>query len=207
MATSTNANSVPMLTSSASSVSGTKVEISATTTPVRIVVRNGVPNRGTDLGEGRRQQPVAAHREEDPALTEHQDHHHGGQPDQRPDRDHGGEAWVTHRPERLGERCVDLDVGVLDHAGHDQRDRDVQDGADRERGEDADGHVALRVLGLLRRGRDDVEADVGEEHQGRAGEDPADAERAGRQPEVLQQRRGGCPAAAPAEPDGGMNGE
>ena len=37
-------------------------------------------------------------------------------------------------------------------------------------------HVPLRVLGLLGRGRDDVEADVGEEDQRGAGEDPADAE-------------------------------
>ena len=44
-ATSVNANSVPMLTRSASSVSGTNVAITATTTPVRIVVRSGVPNR------------------------------------------------------------------------------------------------------------------------------------------------------------------
>ena len=40
----------------------------------------------------------------------------------------------------------------------------VDHGADRERAEDAEGHVALRVLRLLGRGRDGVEADVGEEH-------------------------------------------
>jgi hypothetical protein len=46
MATSTKANSVPMFTSSASWVNGTNVDITVTTTPVRIVVRSGVPNRG-----------------------------------------------------------------------------------------------------------------------------------------------------------------
>ena len=37
-------------------------------------------------------------------------------------------------------------------------------------------HVALRVLGLLGRGRDRVEPDVGEEDLARAGEDAAPAE-------------------------------
>ena len=63
------------------------------------------------------------------------------------------------------------------HPGHDQGDRAVEDRADRERGDDADGQVALRVLGLLGRRRDDVEADVREEDERRAREDAADAER------------------------------
>ena len=53
---------------------------------------------------------------------------------------------------------------------------DVEQRADRERAQDADGHVALRVLGLLRGGRDRVEADVGEEDDGRAADDAAPAE-------------------------------
>ena len=74
--------------------------------------------------------------------------------------------------------------------------------------QDADRHVPLRLLGLLGRGRDDVEADVGEEHQRRAGEDPADAERAGREAHVLQQgRRVVTPSARLGDPDGGMNGD
>ena len=58
----------------------------------------------------------------------------------------------------------------------DQADGGVQDGDDRQRRQDADRHVALRVLGLLGRGGDDVEADEGEEHDGRAGDDAAEAE-------------------------------
>src|SRR5664280_1070407 len=42
-ATRMNANKVPMLTSSASSDNDTNVEITATTTPVVMVVRTGVP--------------------------------------------------------------------------------------------------------------------------------------------------------------------
>src|SRR5450631_50348 len=45
MATRMNANKVPMLTSSASSDNGTNVEITATATPVVIVVRTGAPVR------------------------------------------------------------------------------------------------------------------------------------------------------------------
>ena len=40
-----------MFTSSASSVSGTNVEMTATATPVRSVVRTGVPNRGLTLAK------------------------------------------------------------------------------------------------------------------------------------------------------------
>jgi len=55
--------------------------------------------------------------------------------------------------------------------------------------EDPDRYVPLRVLGLLGRSGDDVEADEREEHQRRTGEDAGDAERPGREPHVLQQRR------------------
>ena len=46
-----------------------------------------------------------------------------------------------------------------------------------QRAEDADRQVPLRVRGLLGGGRDDVEADVGEEHQGRREDDAPDAVR------------------------------
>ena len=52
----------------------------------------------------------------------------------------------------------------------------VEDGADDQRPEDADRHVALGVLGLLRRGRDGIEADVGEEDDPGAAQHAADAE-------------------------------
>ena len=44
-----------------------------------------------------------------------------------------------------------------------RRHADVEHRADDQRGEDADRHVALRLLGLLGVRRDRVEADVGEE--------------------------------------------
>ncbi len=48
--------------------------------------------------------------------------------------------------------------------------RDVEHGADNQRGDDADGNVALRILGLFRCGGDRVKSDVGEENDGAAGE-------------------------------------
>ncbi len=55
---------------------------------------------------------------------------------------------------------------AAEHDGH----RAVEHGAGHQRGQDADGQVALRVLALLGRRRDRVEADVSEEDDGAAGE-------------------------------------
>ena len=60
-----------------------------------------------------------------------------------------------------------VDLLVAHHAGQHGDDRDVKDGADDQRGDDADGHVALGLLRLLGVGGDRVEADVGEEDDGR----------------------------------------
>ena len=54
-----------------------------------------------------------------------------------------------------------------DRADRARGDQQVEHGADRERADQADRHVALRVLGFFGRGRDRVEADVGEEDRGR----------------------------------------
>ncbi len=61
-------------------------------------------------------------------------------------------------------------------AGQHCRDDDVEDRADDERAEDADRHVALRILRFLRRGRDRIEADVREEHDRRRTEHARPAE-------------------------------
>ena len=82
----------------------------------------------------------------------------------------------------LGERRREVgllaglrELRVLHHAGQHHGDRDVEDGDDRQRAENAAGHVALRVLGLLGGGGDDVEADEREEHDRRAGQQPVPA--------------------------------
>ncbi len=177
-----------MLTSSARSASGTKVEMRATTTSGRERCPHRGPEALADLGERGRKQSVAAHREEDPALPEEQDHHHRRQTDERPDRDRGREARVSYRAERRSEWCGDMDLVVLHHSGDHEGHGHVQGRADAQGREDADRHVALGVLGLLGRRGHDVEADVGEEHQRRAGEDAADPEGTGRDADVLQQR-------------------
>ena len=156
-------------------------------------MRSGVPNRGLTFAKAARQQSVSAHREEHPALTEHQNHHDRRQSDQSPERYHGGENRVTHRVESLP-RSFDLDVGVLHHPCHHERHCDVEHRADPQRRENTDGHVPLRLLGLLGGGRDDVKTYVSEEHQRRTGKNPTDPECAGRKTDVLQQRRGGLRA-------------
>src|SRR5262249_22969039 len=69
----------------------------------------------------------------------------------------------------------DIELFVRGDAGHDERHSDVEDGADDERGDDADGQVALRIFALLRRRRDGIEADIGKEDGAGAGEDTAPA--------------------------------
>src|SRR4051812_43860545 len=63
--------------------------------------------------------------------------------------------------------------GIRDWLGADRtngsgRHEEVEDSADRKRADEADRHVALRVLGLLRGRRDRVKAHVSEE-DGRRG--------------------------------------
>ena len=68
---------------------------------------------------------------------------------------------------RLGDRGLGIDVGVGDHARDDRGHADVQDRAYRQRGQNANGHVARRINGFFRVSGDGVEADVGEEDDGR----------------------------------------
>ena len=51
----------------------------------------------------------------------------------------------------------------MHHASQHRADRDVEDRADDQAAHDADRHVPLRVLRFLRRGRNGIEPDVGEE--------------------------------------------
>ena len=204
-----NANSVPMFTSFASSSSGSRAAIAAITTPVVIVVRTGVPvrsvtvakaggsSRSRDIAKNTRLWPIiriiitvvspaSAPIEMIVAIV----------------------GWPTDR-NASASGALDRDLVVLHHAGDDERDGDVEHGADGQRAEDAARQVTLRVLRLLGRGRDDVEADEREEHQRGRREDAGDAERAtGREPEVLQQRRVRRRRPwRPASPAGGMKGD
>ena len=81
----------------------------------------------------------------------------------------------ARRVDADGDRIGHVELGVVHHAGEHERHGDVEHGADRERAEDADRHVPLRILGLLRRGGHRVEADVGEEDHARAADDAVPA--------------------------------
>ena len=74
-----------------------------------------------------------------------------------------------------GDRIGDVELGVVDDAGEDEGDRDVEHGTDRERAENADRHVLLRILGLLRRRGHRVESDVREEDHARPADDAVPA--------------------------------
>ena len=67
--------------------------------------------------------------------------------------------------------------GVLHHAEQHDRDADVEHGADDQRGDDAKGQVALRSLAFFGGGGNRIEADIGEEDDGAAGDDAAEAGR------------------------------
>ena len=77
--------------------------------------------------------------------------------------------------ERARQRVGDRQFLVRHHPGQHDADDDVDQRADRQAAEDADRQVALRVLRLLRRRRDRVEADVGEEDDRRALVDAGEA--------------------------------
>ena len=124
------------------------------------------------------QQSIARHGKPHPRLSElkHQqrrDHaHHGAE-------QHGQLGPVQQggfRGSRQHAHAVDHGSGIVDqvvprhdsgeHHGH----RDIEHGADDQRGNDANGNIALRILGFFSRGRNGVESDVGEEDDGAAGE-------------------------------------
>src|SRR6202040_1015218 len=70
-------------------------------------------------------------------------------------------------------RNIELPIGG--ESRHHERHQDVEHRTDRQRSENSYGHVSLRILGLLRRRRNGVEPDVGEEDNRRAANDAAPA--------------------------------
>ena len=122
-----------------------------------------------DGAEHRRQQAVFGHGVEDARLAQHHDQDDRGQAGDGADFDNGpqpghlgAEGINRHR-----DRVRDIQIGVFDDAGQHEGDDDIKHGADGQRSQDANGHVALGVLGLLRRRRDGVKANVSEEDDAR----------------------------------------
>ena len=71
--------------------------------------------------------------------------------------------------------CAGDKSRVLHHAEQDDGDADIEHGADDQRRDDAEGQIALRIARFLGRGGDRIESDVGEEDDGAAGDDSAEA--------------------------------
>jgi hypothetical protein len=76
-----------------------------------------------------------------------------------------------------------------DRADRACRHQQIEYGADRERADQTDRHVALRVLGFLGGGRDRVEADIGEEDRGRRADDAHAARSRRAEPAIGCERR------------------
>src|SRR6266542_2311258 len=75
----------------------------------------------------------------------------------------------THMAEGLGERRIDIDLLIRDHAGQDRGDGDIENRAEGERGNDANGNVAAWSARLLGVSRDRIKTDVGVKYDRRAG--------------------------------------
>ncbi|MOA15395.1 hypothetical protein D3C78_1355510 [compost metagenome] len=127
-------------------------------------------NAGQALG----QQAIARHGEDDAGLPvgHHQDHR--GHAEDGTQVDEAGEPVFVGALQRQGYRVVHAEeLTVGNDPRHDHGDRDVENGAGRQRTDDADGQVAVRAFDLFGRRRYGVESDEGEEHQGRCAEDAA----------------------------------
>ncbi len=130
-----------------------------------------------DLSGPGADQAVARHGVEHPGLPQEHDQHHRAQPEHRAQGDERPEPGKLADPlDRIGHGMGHVELGVVHQTRERERHKHVQDGADDQRPQNADRHVPLRVLGLLRRGADRIEPDVGEENQPRTPEHPAPAE-------------------------------
>ena len=154
----------------------------ATTMPAIQVAMAGVRYFGWTREKKRGEQAVARHREPDARLAELEDENRRDHAHECAEQNDEADQW------RTGRRRMDSFLRVLTTGAASSimlcqgtrpvridGDADVEDGADDEGGDDADGDVALRVAALFGGGGDGVEADVGEEDDGAAGEDAGPA--------------------------------
>ena len=170
--TAMKAASVPALATAAIVASGKMPAMIETATAVNKVIRTGLPRLET-RAELRRDQAVARHDEEDPALAVEEGEDHGRE------RDHRRDAEDFRRPaladlakdqrQRLG-RIGEPRIGQ--RADRDRRDGHVDQHAQHHRSDDPDGKVAIRILGFFGGRRDGVEAVECEEDDGRRGHHP-----------------------------------
>ena len=130
-----------------------------------------------NLADGLRNEAIAAHREEGARLRVHHDEQHGRQACDGARADERRAEAVAELAQHEGDRLGVVELGIGHVARHDGRHGDVEHGADEQRCDDARRHVVRGVLRLLCRGRDGVNAEVGEDDDGGAGGDAGEAER------------------------------
>ena len=174
------ATNVPIDTASSSQSSGmnpARIPV-ATATMIGVVDRSHAAR--VDLCEHRRQQAVAAHREQDAGLAVHHDQGH------REDRDHrargqeragpgsAGDVLQDHRQPGFG-LFLRPELGGVLRAESGEGDQDVEAGDDDQCGDDRAGHGLLRILHLVTGCRYRVEADEREEDHARGRGDAGEA--------------------------------
>ena len=115
-ATSTKANSVPMLVSCTISSMLANPAKTPTKTPVRIVVMCGVLYFGWTLAAQDGKQAVAGHREEDARLTHLEDDQDGCRGEDRSERDDAGGPVHAQRREGRGQRFGSAELRPRQHA-------------------------------------------------------------------------------------------
>ena len=142
-------------------------------------VIHGVRKRGCTRLTNRGQQAVARHAVKHTGLAQQHDQDHRRQAGNGAELDELAHPAHARAVGGDGDRVRHIQLRVRHNPGGNGRDHDVEHGADQEGADDADGHVALRILGFLGGGADGVEADVGEEDDTRAGHNSRPAEVAG----------------------------
>ena len=121
--------------------------------PVRMVALCGVRKRGwTAPKKLARDEAVARHREQDARLAQQQHEQHARDADDRADRDQ--EHVPTASPRAANASATGASMSISSYGTmpvSTRGDQDVEHRAERERDDDADRHVALRVAAPPRR--------------------------------------------------------
>ena len=130
------------------------------------------------LGKAFWEKSILGHGEEDARLAHHHNEDHGaetGDGTQLDERSEPAEAF-SRTIDGQGNGGGHGEFLEGDDSSEDEGDEDVEDGAEQKGTKNPEGHVALGVFALLRRGGDGIEADVGEKDDSGPGEDTAPTE-------------------------------
>ena len=130
---------------------------------------------GVKLGKSFWEKAVLGHGEEDARLPHHHDENHGAETCDGTQLDKWTEPTETFSRTIDGQGDGGWDGEFLegDDSGEDERDENVEDGAEEKGSKNSKGHVPLWVFALLRRGGNSIKADVGEEDDSGTGKNTA----------------------------------